>query len=42
MASAQTIQSMRVSGKTAVSPRLAGMFPLILIAGIIVLVVLKK
>lgn len=42
MASAETIQQMKVAGKATVSPLLSGIFPLILLAGIMVLVILKK
>ncbi len=42
VASAQTKQAMYMSGKTTVSPRLASMFPLILLAGLFVLIILKK
>lgn len=42
VASAQTKQAMYVSGKTIVSPVLASMFPLILLAGLFVLIILKK
>ncbi len=42
VASAQTKQAMYVGGKTVVSERLASMFPLILLAGLFVLIILKK
>lgn len=42
MAGADTIQQMKIGGKATVSPLLSGIFPLILLTGIIVLVILKK
>lgn len=42
MASAQTIQSMKVSGRGLFSPELVSMFPLILLAGLFVFIILKR
>lgn len=42
MASAGSIESMKIGGTVRTSPAAIGMFPLILLAGIFVLIIFKK